>query len=53
MIHYSLCRSKDGDVDKVYVTGCLSERYKSVSKEIPEVDAFWNERAARLVNTKG
>ena len=32
---------KDGDVDKVYVTGCLSERYKSdLESEIPEVDAF-------------
>lgn len=29
-------------IDKVYVTGCLSERYKeSLEQEIPEVDAFF------------
>lgn len=33
---------KRGKLDKVYVTGCLSERYKSnLEKEIPEVDAFF------------
>ena len=32
----------DGMVDKVYVTGCLSERYKAdLISEIPEVDAFF------------
>ena len=31
-----------GKLDKVYVTGCLSERYKnSLEAEIPEVDAFF------------
>ena len=31
-----------GKVDKVYVTGCLSERYKNnLETEIPEVDAFF------------
>ena len=31
-----------GKIDKVYVTGCLSERYKSnLEKEIPEVDAYF------------
>lgn len=31
-----------GKLDKVYVTGCLSERYKNnLEKEIPEVDAFF------------
>ncbi len=31
-----------GRLDKVYVTGCLSERYKSnLEKEIPEVDAYF------------
>lgn len=36
---------KDGQVDKVYVTGCLSERYKDdLEKEIPEVDAFFGTR---------
>jgi ribosomal protein S12 methylthiotransferase len=33
---------KRGKIDKVYVTGCLSERYKqSLETEIPEVDAFF------------
>ncbi|MCH5687863.1 hypothetical protein LWM68_28490 [Niabella sp. W65] len=32
---------KRGRLDKVYVTGCLSERYKNnLEEEIPEVDAF-------------
>lgn len=31
-----------GRLDKVYVTGCLSERYKNnLEEEIPEVDAFF------------
>ncbi|MCW3093225.1 MAG: rimO [Ferruginibacter sp.] len=31
-----------GKIDKVYVTGCLSERYKNnLEAEIPEVDAFF------------
>ena len=31
-----------GKLDKVYVTGCLSERYKNnLEKEIPEVDAYF------------
>jgi ribosomal protein S12 methylthiotransferase len=31
-----------GKIDKVYVTGCLSERYKqNLEDEIPEVDAFF------------
>ena len=31
-----------GDVDKVYVTGCLSERYKpDLVKEIPQVDKYF------------
>jgi len=34
-----------GLVDKVYVTGCLSQRYGSeLEKEIPEVDAFFGTR---------
>src|ERR671933_467047 len=33
---------KKGRLDKVYVTGCLSERYRSdLEKEIPEVDAWF------------
>jgi len=31
-----------GKLDKVYVTGCLSERYKEdLERDIPEVDAFF------------
>src|SRR5204863_4898494 len=31
-----------GKIDKVYVTGCLSERYKqNLEADIPEVDAFF------------
>ncbi|MBM3413879.1 MAG: 30S ribosomal protein S12 methylthiotransferase RimO [Bacteroidetes bacterium] len=33
---------KRGKLEKVYVTGCLSERYKSnLESEIPEVDAYF------------
>jgi ribosomal protein S12 methylthiotransferase len=33
---------KKGKLDKVFVTGCLSERYKqNLEDEIPEVDAFF------------
>src|SRR6187399_2854678 len=33
---------KRGKLDKVYVTGCLSERYKNnLEAEIPEVDAYF------------
>lgn len=33
---------KNGKIDKLFVTGCLSERYKSnLEKEIPEVDAYF------------
>ena len=33
---------KRGKLDKVFVTGCLSERYKSnLEEEIPEVDAYF------------
>src|SRR5919205_2105896 len=33
---------KRGRLDKVYVTGCLSERYRGeLEKEIPEVDAWF------------
>lgn len=35
-------RKKDGELEKVYVTGCLSERYKGdLAAEIPEVDAWF------------
>ncbi len=44
---------KDGEVDKVYVTGCLSERYRDdLQNEIPEVDAFFGTRELpRLLKT--
>ena len=36
---------KNGQVEKVYVTGCLSERYKGdLEKEIPDVDAYFGTR---------
>jgi ribosomal protein S12 methylthiotransferase len=36
---------KEGLLDKLYVTGCLSERYRDdLSGEIPEVDAFFGTR---------
>lgn len=35
----------DGIVDKVYVTGCLSQRYKDdLEREIPSVDAWFGTR---------
>ena len=35
-------KKKDGYVDKVFVTGCLSERYKpDLIKEIPDVDEYF------------
>jgi ribosomal protein S12 methylthiotransferase len=42
-----------GMVDKVYVTGCLSERYRpDLEKEIPEVDAWFGTRdLPRLLKT--
>lgn len=44
---------EDGVVDKVYVTGCLSQRYKDdLQKEIPEVDAWFGTRdLSRLLKT--
>lgn len=43
----------NGQVDKVYVTGCLSERYKpELEAEIPEVDAWFGTRdLPRLLKT--
>ena len=35
-------KKEDGEVDKVFVTGCLSERYKpDLQKEIPNVDQYF------------
>ena len=39
-----------GKIDKVYVTGCLSERYKNnLEKEIPEVDAYFGTMELPLI----
>ena len=36
---------REGIVEKVYVTGCLSQRYKdSLEREIPEVDSWFGTR---------
>lgn len=38
-------KKEDGIVDKVFVTGCLSERYKpDLEKEIPNVDQYFGTR---------
>lgn len=44
---------QNGRVDKVYVTGCLSERYRpELEKEIPEVDGYFGTRdLPRLLKT--
>jgi ribosomal protein S12 methylthiotransferase len=44
---------ENGLVDKVYVTGCLSQRYKDdLEKEIPNVDAWFGTRdLSRLLKT--
>ena len=35
-------RKQKGEVDKIYVMGCLSQRYdQDLKKEIPEVDAYF------------
>lgn len=37
-----VAKKEQGDVDKVFVTGCLSERYKpDLQKEIPNVDQYF------------
>jgi ribosomal protein S12 methylthiotransferase len=41
ILHY-VNKKEKGDVDRVYVTGCLSERYKpDLQKEIPDVDEYF------------
>src|SRR5215212_6745662 len=42
-----------GRLDKVYVTGCLSQRYRSdLEKEIPEVDAWFGTMELPLILKK-
>jgi ribosomal protein S12 methylthiotransferase len=52
ILRYAEAKTR-GQVDKVYVTGCLSERYKpELEKEIPEVDAWFGTRdLPRLLKT--
>jgi ribosomal protein S12 methylthiotransferase len=41
ILEYSEAK-KEGEIDKLYVTGCLSQRYRDdLSLEIPEVDAWF------------
>lgn len=41
ILEYADLKSK-GEIDKLYVTGCLSQRYKDdLEQEIPEVDAYF------------
>ena len=41
---------KNGQVDQVFVTGCLSERYKEdLEKEIPDVDDYFGTRDLPLL----
>lgn len=46
---------KNGDIEKVIVTGCLSERYKDdLEKDIPEVDQYFGTRdLPRLLKALG
>jgi len=52
IIRYAEAKQQ-GLVNKVYVTGCLSERYKDdLEKEIPEVDGYFGTRdLPRLLKT--
>lgn len=52
ILRYSQAK-EEGSVDKVYVTGCLSERYKpELEKEIPNVDGYFGTRELpRLLKT--
>jgi ribosomal protein S12 methylthiotransferase len=41
---------KEGHVEKVFVTGCLSERYKDdLEKEIPDIDQYFGTRDLPLL----
>ena len=41
ILHYAK-RKEAGEIDKVFVSGCLSERYKpDLEKEIPNVDQYF------------
>ena len=51
-MEYAEAKSK-GKIEKLYVTGCLSQRYKdNLEEEIPEVDAYFGTRdLPRLLKT--
>ena len=39
---WSKFKKQSGDIDQLFVTGCLSERYKTdLEREIPQVDAYF------------
>ena len=47
-------RKELGEIDKVFVTGCLSERYKTdLEKEIPKVDEFFGTSELQTLEGKG
>lgn len=49
ILNYAQAKN-EGMIDKLYVTGCLSERYKSdLEKEIPTVDAYFGTRDLPLL----
>lgn len=49
IIRYADAR-KEGLIEKVYVTGCLSQRYREdLEKEIPEVDAYFGTQELPLL----
>ncbi|MCO6494722.1 MAG: 30S ribosomal protein S12 methylthiotransferase RimO [Bacteroidetes bacterium] len=54
ILNYAQAKS-DGKIDKLLVTGCLSERYRNdLTKEIPEVDAWFGTRELpKLLQTLG
>jgi len=52
ILEYAEAKNK-GKIEKLYVTGCLSQRYKdNLEEEIPEVDAYFGTRdLPRLLKT--
>ena len=49
ILHYAQ-KKEAGDVDQVFVTGCLSERYRpELQKEIPDIDAWFGTRDLPLL----
>ena len=49
ILHYA-SKKERGEVDQVFVTGCLSERYKpDLEKEIPDIDQWFGTRDLPLL----